>query len=114
MLYLSVVKVEAKNREDLLNKLRELSDFDCDFCGFNGEEYNWEETTVGEFESNLEYAIDKVSSIENDAECVKAFFDGWMWHDSYYSDYSVKCLTDDDGNVTEIALAYDTNYHPYG
>lgn len=43
-LYSNLVKVEAGNRVSLLQTLKDLSDFDCDFNGENGADYANEET----------------------------------------------------------------------
>ena len=94
------------DREDLLNTLRSCGDHDCDFNGENGPDYNWEETTAGGFESNLDYLINRVSTIESDEECVNTFFDVWMGKDSnFYEEYIAQCLTDECCKVTAINFA---------
>lgn len=40
-LYMNLVEVNAKDRESLLDALRNLGDFDCDFNGENGIGYLW-------------------------------------------------------------------------
>lgn len=104
-LYSSLVKVEAKNRESLLDALAELSDFDCDFNGENGVDYLWKDAEEKGFESNLDYLLDKVKNIENDAECVVRFIGEWMDTDNYYHEYGLNYLTDDEGNIIAISLA---------
>ena len=104
-LHTSLEKVEAGDRKDLLNTLRNIADFDMDFNGDNGEDYTWEEALENGFESNLEYVLNIVEDIENDEECVKAFFEEWMENDGYYAEYDVNCLTDSKGRVTAISYA---------
>ena len=102
----NLLSVKAGDREDLLNTLRNFGDCDCDFNGENGEGYNWDETKAGGFESNLDYLINKVSTIEDDVECVNAFFDEWMSHDrNYYEDYSVKYIQDSENRIIAIGFA---------
>lgn len=99
-------KVNAGNRADLLNVLRNFGDYDCDFNGENGSGYNWTETEEDGFESNVDYLIDMVKDIADDEECVNTFFDTWMEHDrNYYADYSVNCLTDSKNRVIAISFA---------
>ena len=98
--------VNAGDRENLLSVLRGFGACDCDFNGENGEGYNWPETTQGGFESNLDYLINMVSEIEDDAECVDTFFDEWMSRDkNFYEDYVVDYLKDSDDRITAICFA---------
>ena len=100
-----LVKVEANNREDLLNALRCLSEIDCDFNGENGEEYNWDITNEKGFDSNVDYVIDCVKDIDDDLECINKFLSEWLDDDGYYYDYEMNYLTDDNGNIIAISLA---------
>ena len=110
-LYSNLVKVEAGNRKNLLETLKNLSDCDCDFNGENGLDYAWEETIEAGFESNMEYLIDKVKGIKNYIECVAEFVNTWMAEDEdYYDDYKLEYLTDTNGNITVINLAVMTSY----
>lgn len=110
-LYSNLVKVEAGNRVSLLQTLKDLSDFDCDFNGENGADYAWEETLEAGFESNLEYLLNEVKDIESDVECVELFVSAWMETDrDYYSAYQLDYLTDKNGNIIVINLAVMTSY----
>ena len=72
-LYTGLENVKVGNRESLLDALRSLSDFDCDFNGENGDDYLWEEANG--FESNMDYLINKVRDIKDDEDCVNSFFE---------------------------------------
>ena len=110
-LYSNLVEVKKGDREDLLATLSNLSDFDCDFNGENGIDYAWEETVEKGFESNLEYLLDKVKDIKDDAECVNEFFNYWMERDSnYYHDFKVDYLTDENGKIFAISFSIMTDY----
>lgn len=105
-LYLKLETVKAGNRESLLNALRNMSDFDCDFNGENGEDYTWKEAIENGFNSNLEYLINDVKDIEDDELCVGTFFHEWMDRDrNYYDEYEVQCISNSKGNVTAISFA---------
>lgn len=108
-LYSNLVKVKKKSRKGLLEALALLCNFDCDFTGKNGIDYNWEETNDKEFTSNLEFLLNEVKEIPNDNEVVQAFIEEWMNRDShYYSEYNYDTLTDSKGNVLAISLAVVT------
>ena len=109
-LHTSLESVKAGDRKDLLETLRNIADFDMDFNGENGEDYTWEEALENGFESNLEYVINIVEDIENDEECVRAFFEEWMENDGYYTEYEVDCLTDAKGRVIAIGFAAMCGY----
>lgn len=110
-LYTNLITVETNNRENLLEALKKLADFDCDFNGENGIEYAWEETIKNGFESNMEYLLNEVKDIQDDLQCVTEFVDTWMDMDSdYYTDYELKCLTDTEGNVTVISFSVLAGY----
>ena len=109
-LKLSMSEVEAGNRQNLLNVLVGFGDCDLDFNGENGEDYHWEGTIDGGFESNADYLADYVKDIEDDVECINTFFKEWMGNDGYYADYSVDYLTDDKGRVTAISFATMCGY----
>lgn len=125
-------KVQAGNRENLLGVLMSFAKHDADFNGKNGLEYLWNEVwrangyrhfkdyknivELGldfdlKYESNADYVIDMVKSIENDEECVNTFFDIWMNNDcNYYSEYSVQCLIDNKDRVIAISFATMCGY----
>lgn len=105
-LHLKVEKVKPNNRESLLNALRNISDFDCDFTGENGEGYTWKDAIENGFNSNLEYLINEVKDIEDDKTLINTFFDTWMNNDrNYYDEYEVQCINNNNGNVVTICFA---------
>lgn len=110
-LYSYLIKVEKNDREDLLETLRSLADFDNDFNGVNGIDYTWKEAIENGFESNLEYLLNEVKDIKDDKECVEEFVDGWIKSDiNYYHDYNVDYLIDENGCIYAIALAVVCGY----
>ena len=110
-LYLKVENVKPNNRESLLNALRNMSDFDCDFNGENGEDYTWEDAIENGFDSNLEYLINEVKDIEDDETLINTFFDTWMDNDrNYYDEYEVQCISNSNGNVVTICFATVCEY----
>ena len=98
---------EPGNRSSLLEALRTIGRCDADNSGKNGDEYKWEEACF--HETNLDYLIGTVANIEDDEECVSAFFEEWMKHDGYYyKEPTVKLVKNEDGNVLVISFAaYD-------
>ena len=125
-LYTSLEKVKVGDRENLLQTLSSMGDFDCDFNGENGLDYLWDEVwddngyedredfelqqekTKEEielrYENNLEWLLDKIKDIEDDRDCIETFFDIWMEHDRYYEDYEVRYLCNNKGQVNTISF----------
>ena len=103
-LYTGLENVKVGNRESLLDALRSLSDFDCDFNGENGDDYLWEEANG--FESNMDYLINKVREIKDDEDCVNSFFEEWMDNDrNYYEEWNVSVLKDTKKRVKAISFS---------
>ena len=110
-LHMSLVEVNAGNREDLLDALRSLSDYDCDFNGENGIEYLWDEIDENKFDSSMDYLISEVKDISDDEECVRYFIATWMEHDkNYYEEYQLDFIKDGEDNVIAIAFATTSRY----
>lgn len=111
-LYTKLVSVNNPgNREDLLKALSELGEFDNDFNGKNGYEYNWEETNNGGFDSNLDYLLNVVKDIKLDRQCVLTFINYWMSKErGYYADYNISCLTDHYDRVYAISFVTLVKY----
>lgn len=104
---LHLEKVEAGNRQSLLDVLRYISDSDCDFNGENGLGYLWDGIDPNVYDSNLDYLLDKVSVITDDEECAKSFIRQWMEHYSgYYKGYEVKVFKNNKNQVTAIACSF--------
>ena len=123
-----LVEVEPDNRKDLLDALCSLSDCDCDFNGENGLEYLWgevweangykdyddfadkhpdvEEKVELKYESNMDYLCDKVKDIESDESCINEFIENWISRDGYYGEYELNWLTNNDGKIIVLSLAY--------
>lgn len=108
-LYAGLEEVEVGNRENLLDALRGLSEFDNDFNGENGDDYFLWEKANG-FESNMDYLINEVKDIKDDEECVNTFFEEWLNHDSYYDEWNVSVITDEKKRVKAISLAVIGSY----
>ena len=107
-LYAGMDEVEVDNRESLLDALRSLSDFDCDFNGENGLDYLWEDAKG--YDSNMDYLINEVKDIKDDEECVNTFFEEWLDHDKYYDEWNVSVITDERKRVKAISLAAIGSY----
>lgn len=102
-LHTGLKEVRVGNRESLLEALKDLSSFDCDFNGENGDEFLW----VGAegYDSNMDYLIDKVRNIEDDEECVNTFFNTWLGADGYYEKWDVSVITDTKKRVKTVSFA---------
>lgn len=109
-LHLYTRKVEAGNRQSLLDALIGISEFDLDFNGENGDDYTWDIALENGFESNMDYLINEVKDIEDDEECVDTFVEEWCSKDSYYEQYEVVCMTDDENRVIAISFATMCGY----
>ena len=127
-LFLKLESVKAGNRDSLLSALSSLSDFDCDFIGENGISYLWDEVwkangfesqedfeskdeeTELKYESNLDWLLDEVKKIEDDADCIDTFFRIWMDHDkNYYTEYEVNYIRNKNGKVVAVSFAATYN-----
>lgn len=127
-LFLKLESVKAGNRDSLLSALSSLSDFDCDFIGENGIDYLWDEVwkangfesqadfeskdeeTELKYESNLDWLLDEVKKIEDDADCIDTFFRIWMDHDkNYYTEYEVNYIRNKNEKVVAVSFAATYN-----
>lgn len=93
------------NKEiDAAEYIMELSNCDCDFNGENGPGYLWEEAEG--FESNAEYCLAVVTNIEDATpkEMIEKFISLWMDKDSYYHEYDLGIIEEDDRLF--VSLAY--------
>lgn len=102
---MNLVKVNGKTREDLLTALRSLGEMDLDFCGANGSEYLWDSVDEDEYESNMEYLLDTIKEMKSDKKLIEKYVANWVGRDSYYSDYILDVIYDDNGKAECIALA---------
>ena len=109
-LHLYTQKVEAGNRQSLLDALIGISEFDLDFNGQNGSDFTWDIALENGFESNMDYLINEVKDIEDDKECVNTFIKVWCGKDSYYEQYEVDWLTDEIGRIVVISFATMCGY----
>lgn len=127
-LFAKLENVKAGNRNSLLSALTSLSDFDCDFNGENGIDYLWDEVWEAngfesqedfeskdekaelKYESNLNWLLDEVKEIEDDADCIETFFGTWMEHDrNYYDEYEVNYIRNKNGKVVAVSFAATDN-----
>lgn len=102
---MSLVKVNGKSREDLLNALRELAEIDADFNGENGIDYLWDNVDTSKYNSNLEYLLDKLKEKETDKEIIEEFVSSWIDEDGYYKDHVLDVIYDDNKKAECVALA---------
>ena len=127
-LFVKLENVKAGNRNSLLSALTSLSDFDCDFNGENGMDYLWDEVweangfesqedfesqdeeTELKYESNLDWLLDEVKEIEDDADCIETFFRTWMKHDrNYYDEYKTNYIRNKNGKVVAVSFVATHN-----
>ena len=127
-LFAKLENVKAGNRNSLLSALTSISDFDCDFNGENGIDYLWDEVweangfeswedfesqdeeTELKYESNLNWLLDEVKEIEDDADCIDTFFETWMEHDrNYYDEYEVNYIRNKNKKVVAVSFAATCN-----
>lgn len=127
-LYVKLENVKAGNRNSLLSALSSLSDFDCDFNGENGIDYLWDEVWEAngfesqedfesqdekdelKYERNLDWLLDEVKEIEDDADCIETFFRIWMEHDrNYYDEYEVNYIRNKNKKVIAVCFAATNN-----
>ena len=127
-LFVKLESVKAGNRNSLLSALTSLSDVDCDFNGENGIDYLWDEVweangfdsqedfesqdeeTELKYESNLDWLLDEVKEIEDDADCIETFFRTWMEHDrNYYDEYETNYIRNKNGKVVAVSFAATNN-----
>ena len=123
-----LVKVKPGDRISLLQALIDIGDCDCDFNGENGLGYLWgevwkangyenyddfadkhpniEEEIELKYESNMDYLLEKVESIENDYDLIEAYLEGWMGNDGYYGEYEWNCLKNDDEKIIALSVAF--------
>lgn len=122
-LILKTVYVVPNSRKSLLSALATISECDADFNGENGIEYMWDmvwkangfenyETFIDankkdlKYESNLDWLLEEVSSIKDDNECVKCFFDTWMQqYSGYYREWNKECVYNDLGDIIAIGFS---------
>lgn len=95
-------EVMENNKEEVARNLVILSDGDCDFNGENGLEHLWEEAEG--FESNQEYCLSIAEKEPTPREMAEKFISLWMGKDSYYYDYDLGILVQD--NKLFMSLAY--------
>ena len=99
-------EVMPNTKEEAEQTLMCLADNDWDFNGGNGKEYLWEEAELGGFESNAEYCLWMAEHEETPREVIEKFISMWMDRDSYYQDYELGILVED--NKLFLSLAYIT------
>lgn len=102
---MKLVKVNEKTREDLLIALKTLGEMDNDFNGANGMEYLWDNVDSEKYESNMEYLLDVLKNKESDKELIEEYIADWIGKDSYYKQYILDVIYDDNGKAECIALA---------
>lgn len=117
-LSLFVASVEGSTKQEKIDSVVDamcsFSDTDCDFNGENGMGYLWNEAKAGDYESNLEYTADICRKANTPKEALFKFAEMWLEKDSYYVDYkvsyTVKDNSEDETDITSIAIAFCTGY----
>ena len=116
MLHLNLVKVEANNRENLLNALVSLGDVDCDFNGENGLEYLWDEVwkangieDVEDYENQMEKYYNSIEEDEKQEEPVLKYESNIDWLYDYVKDIEsdVECVE----TFINTWMEHDANYY---
>lgn len=78
-------------KDDIIEYLKDVAEYDNDFSGENGEDYLWDKAREKGFESNADYCINEVmTQYEEDGDIKKAienFFELWLGSDGYYDEY---------------------------
>ena len=96
--------VVNKDKDEIVNMLYEMSDFDLDFNGEKGEDYLWESLEGTEFESNRDYALHialKEKSLKN---TIETFIKMWLENESYYDEHILTIEEQD--NKYFVAFAF--------
>lgn len=98
-------EVTMNNKEAVEELLFNISNFDMDFTGENGEEYLWDEARELGFESNASYCMHVAKQETNTEDMVYKFLSMWMQRDcNYYVDYTFSVRTA--GDYIFVALSY--------
>ena len=98
-------EVISNDKNEVAECLLSLADCDCDFNGENGLEYLWDEAEG--FESNAEYCLSMAMNETTPREMIEKFISMWMGNDSYYYEYDLGVLVQDDKLF--MSLAYTTS-----
>lgn len=103
-----VVEVNSNKKEDVLEALSFLMDFDNDFIGENGEDYLWDEAREKGFKCNRDYLLHEVSEHECYSDMIEEYITTAMERDNNYYDYTYHESWDNKGNLINIVLVYIT------
>ena len=98
-------KVSKNTKEAVSQMLMDLSNLDWDFNGENGEEYLWFDAEG--FDSNAEYTLSVAELEDTPSDMIRTFIEMWMDADSYYLNYKIGIVIQDDSLF--FALAYLTD-----
>lgn len=96
-----IVKVEQDI--DVFEILEDIASIDDDFMGYNGFETLWNVSKEKNCESNFDYVMNEISVLNDTEQKIKAFFGLWIGNDSYYGDYKIEFLYNDNGDVTAFS-----------
>lgn len=102
---MNTVKVNGKERVDLLEALANLGKMDADFCGDNGSGCLWKNIDESKYESNMEYLLSTLEDRKTDKEVIEEFISAWIRQDHYYKDHILDVIYDESGKAEYIALA---------
>lgn len=99
--------VKKNDKESVIQALCEISNFDNDFNGENGEEYLTDNALAEGFKSNQEYVCSLMENYDNLRSIIARFFEEWLDHDNYYELYTYEIIENDKGEILAIVLAYN-------
>lgn len=76
-------------KEDVIEYLKGIAEYDLDFCGENGEDYLWDKAREQGFESNSDYCINEVMEQygKDRVKAIEEYFELWLGSDGYYDEY---------------------------
>lgn len=105
---LKTILIDKPGRDAILIALSQLADLDSDFNGDNGEDCLWEVSKSNGYECNSDYLLDEVTKNDDDELLVKEFIDRWIDKDSYYTNYCLDIVKDEDEMIKAISLVLVT------
>lgn len=110
MLFMYSTSFDWTSNGSLRAALYEISNFDCDFNGDNGEEYLWDSAKEKGFSTNVDYVISEVMKNECLYDVINEFFKMWMGYDNYYEDYDFSIIEEEYSHTMHLVVAYNVEH----